>query len=332
MPLGLIDEQIIYRDPADIGKSDPRKERPITEKESHKWLESLEKTAEIQKQCPETQLISVGDREADVYDLFLPSNPLGQDILIRGAWNRAVDHEEKYLFDYLHKQEVRGEITLEIPKQGQRAARLATLTVRYATVKLKPPTYRRHQHLPIIEVSGIWVKEEKAPHGQKSIDWLLLTTVTAPNFAQACERSQWYRSRWLIEIYHNVLKSGCRIESRQLATASRLERYLTIDSVVALRILGLTFQSRETPDLSCEVFLEPAEWQAWFCYLHRTQKPSKKPPTLKETARWIAQLGGFLGRNCDGHPGVTVMWRGLQRLSDLVSFWLILNHSFNMTS
>lgn len=95
VPLGLIDEPIIYRDPANVGKSNHRNEPPITETDSYQWLESLEKTAEIQKQCPATQLISIGDREADVYDLFLRSNQLGQDILIRGAWNRAVDHEEK---------------------------------------------------------------------------------------------------------------------------------------------------------------------------------------------------------------------------------------------
>ncbi len=128
-----------------------------------------------------------------------------------------------------------------------------------------------------------------------------------------------------------MLKSGCRIESRQFETANRLERYLAIDNVVAWRILGLTFPSRETPHLSCEVFGEPAEWPAWFCYLHRTPKSPNQPPTLPESARWTAKLGGLLGRNCEGYPGVTVMWRGLQRLSDLVSFWLILNHSFNMT-
>lgn len=206
-------------------------------------------------------------------------------------------------------------------------ARPAELKVRYAPVKLKPPSYRRYEWLPIIEVTGMLVPEEGAPKGQKPLEWLLLTTVKAQNFAQVCERIEWYRMRWTIEIYHQVLKSGCRIESRQFETASRLERYLAIDSVVAWRILGLTFQSRETPDLNCEVFLELAEWQALFCYIHQTQRPPKKPPSLKEATQWMAKLGGFLGCNRAGHPGVTVMWRGLQRLSDLVTFWLIFNHS-----
>lgn len=249
--------------------------------------------------------------------------------MVRGTWNRAVDHEEKYLFDYLNHQEKNGEITLEIPKQGNREARQATLTVRYATVKLKPPVYRRYESLPIIEVTAILAQEQATPTGAEPVEWLLLTTVKAQNFTQACERLEWYRSRWIIEIYHKVLKSGCQIESRQFETASRLERYLAIDSVIAWRILGLTFQSRETPDMSCEAFLERAEWQALFCYIHKTPTPPKKPPTLQEAARWIAQLGGFLGRKHDGNPGVTVMWRGFQRLSDIVTFGVILNPSLN---
>ena len=81
--------------------------------------------------------------------------------------------------------------------------------------------------------------------------------------------------------------------------------------------------------MNCEAFLGRTQWQALYCYTHKTQRLPKKPPTLKEAARWIGKLGGFLGRKSDGHPGVTVMWRGFQGLSDLVSFWLVLNHSYN---
>jgi hypothetical protein len=129
-----------------------------------------------------------------------------------------------------------------------------------------------------------------------------------------------------------VLKSGCRIEDRQLETAARLERYLAIDSVVAWRILGLTFQSRDTPDMSCEAFLDRDDWQALACYMNHTLSPPQQPPTLKQAALWIAKLGGFLGRKGDGDPGVTVMWRGLQRLYDLVAMWRLFNHSNEMVN
>ncbi|MFO1433662.1 MAG: IS4 family transposase [Candidatus Competibacteraceae bacterium] len=128
------------------------------------------------------------------------------------------------------------------------------------------------------------------------------------------------------------MKSGCRIEDRQLETAARLERYLAIDRVVAWRVLGLTFQSRDTPEMSCEAFLDRDDWQALACYRNHPVTPPPQPPTLKQAARWIAQLGGVLGRKGDGDPGVTVMWRGLQRLYDLVAMWRLFNHSNEMVN
>jgi Transposase Tn5 dimerisation domain. len=111
-----------------------------------------------------------------------------------------------------------------------------------------------------------------------------------------------------IEIYHKMLKSGCKVEARQFETAARLERYLAVDSVVAWRILGLTMQSRETPDMSCEAFLDPDEWQALACYIKKTLTPPKQPPTLKQAALWIAQLGGFLGRKGGGYLTMLLRW------------------------
>jgi len=164
------------------------------------------------------------------------------------------------------------------------------------------------------------------------VEWLLLSTLAVNNFDDAIERIEWYSCRWVIEIYHKVLKSGCKIEERQFEEADRLERYLAIDSVVAWRILGLTFQSRETPQMSCEAFLEPEEWQALYCFTKKTTQAPKQAPTLREAALWIAKLGGFLGRKHDGHPGVTVMWRGFQRLADIVATWQVFNHSKDLVN
>ena len=100
-------------------------------------------------------------------------------------------------------------------------------------MRLKPPSHRCSEHLLLIEINAILVQEKTAPKGVKAIEWLLLTTVPVENFAQACECIEWYRTRWIIEIYHKVLKSGCKIETRQFETANRIERYLAIDSVVA---------------------------------------------------------------------------------------------------
>ena len=312
IPLGLIDQQILYRDPADYGKKHQRKQRPIEEKESVKWLNSLEATAQVQAACPETLLVNVGDREADVYDVFYRAQKLNQAILVRAAWNRAVEHEEKYLWEAVESCPTdKQQLTADVPRSQARRSREAQLTVRYCKVTLKPPAHRRKETLPPITVWAVLVREESPPKGEKAIEWLLLTSVPITCFADVVERVQWYACRWMIEIYFKVLKSGCRIEERQFADAARIERYIAIDSVVAWRVLGLTYQSRETPDMCCEAFLEPDEWKALYCQIKQAQKPPRKAPSLREAARWIAELGGFLGRKRDGNPGVTVIWRGM---------------------
>ena len=120
-----------------------------------------------------------------------------------------------------------------------------------------------------------------------------------------------------------MLKSGCQIEQLQLETAHRLEMALATYAIVAWRLLWLTYQARCTPDASCEMVLEPHQWQALYATIHGHIYPHATPPTLAEVVRWIAQLGGFLGRKGDGEPGVKVLWRGLRRLDDIVQTWLL---------
>ena len=124
-----------------------------------------------------------------------------------------------------------------------------------------------------------------------------------------------------IEIYHKTLKSGCRIEKRQLMHADRLEVCLAIDLVVAWRIFYLTKMGRETPDVPCTVFFEEFEWKALTCYVRKNPVPPTEPPTLKEAVRMVAGLGGFLGRKGDGDPGTKTLWLGLEHLVDLAAMW-----------
>ena len=136
---------------------------------------------------------------------------------------------------------------------------------------------------------------------------------------------EWYGNRWLIEVFHKVLKSGCEIEERQLETAERLENCAALDRVVAWRILFLTVQSRYTPNAPASAYFAEHEWKSLYCFIHKTNVPPKEAPTLHQTIRWIAQLGGFLGRKSDGNPGPTTLWRGLLRLQDIAETYLVFN-------
>jgi hypothetical protein len=75
--LGLLNVQCWARDPKRAGKRHRRHQLPIEEKESIKWLVSYRAVAEAQKLCPDTMLISVGDREADLYELFQTNSGSG---------------------------------------------------------------------------------------------------------------------------------------------------------------------------------------------------------------------------------------------------------------
>ncbi|MGB0563221.1 MAG: IS4 family transposase, partial [Spirulinaceae cyanobacterium] len=144
-----------------------------------------------------------------------------------------------------------------------------------------------------------------------------LTTLPIESFAQAAQVVVWYSYRWLIERFHFTLKSGCKIEALQLQHCDRLLKALATYSIVAWRLMSMTYQARLTPEASCELILEPAEWRL----LRRKFVPksrSKKPPTLRQAMLWIARLGGFLARKGDGEPGVKTLWRGYTRLHHLL--------------
>lgn len=321
VPLGLLATECWQRPAEQLGKRPARRKRPISEKESSKWVHSLDAVAAAQAQRPTTQLVSVADREADIYDLFLQSQQWSQSLLVRAAWDRSVAHPEKYLWNRLETQALAGELTVQVPRQAGQPSRQATLQIRYAPVSLRPPKHRSAEHLQPIHVWAVLAREAAAPAGSAPIEWLLLSTLPITSFASACERVQWYTCHWLIEVYHKVLKSGCRVEERQFDDLPTIQRYLALDCVVAWRVLFLTMLGRELPDLPCTAIFEAHEWQALYCFQHQVATPPQETPSLAQAIKWLARLGGHQARKADGPPGVMVLWRGLQRLHDISQAW-----------
>lgn len=323
LPLGVLQQQVWVRDATTYAQQLEHKRRPITQKESAKWLRSLEAVNAVAALCSDTLLVCVGDREADVYDLFLTARDPNVHLLVRACRDRGLK-PRGHLKSHLAASPVAGTVWVRRPRQGTQAARQAHLSVRFATVTLRPPKHRTGEKLASVEVGVIWAREEHPPAGQDPLDWLLLTTLPLTCVEQARECLAWYCVRWQIEVWHKVLKSGCQIEARQLGHADRLERCLALYSVIAWRLLYATMLARTTPTLSCELLLERAEWQALYCHVHQRPTPPAQVPDLQTAVGWIGQLGGHLGRKGDGPPGVTVLWRGLQRLSDITQMYRIM--------
>jgi hypothetical protein len=323
VPLGLLHQQVWTRDPATRGIKHTRRKRATKDKESQRWLTAL--TASEQVMPPQTEVVMVADSEADIYDLFaLPRRP-GSHVLIRGTHNRRVHDTARSLWAAVRAAPVAGRYVLDLQRADERAARRTTMAMRFITLQIRPPCDRpKSEGLRPVGLSVILVEEEAAPPGVTPVCWLLLSSLPIASVDDALTCVRWYSYRWLIERYHFVLKSGCRLEELQLEDALRLERALATYCLVAWRLLWLTYQARQQPDLSCTIALEQHEWQSLYCTIHRTAHPPQAPPTLHEAVRWIAQLGGFLGRRHDGEPGVKLIWQGLRRLHDIAATWQLM--------
>jgi hypothetical protein len=323
LPLGVLGLKTWARPLEQMGKRELRRKLPVREKESVKWLEGLEHLAALKERCPDTQLVGVCDREADLYDLFMLERPAGVDWLVRAAWNRGVVHPEKYLWEAMQSVPVMGTMQLHVPGRGGLAERTAQLDIRCAPMRIRPPRSRQGQGLAAIEVYAIWAIETAPPSGIEPIEWMLSTSVATRTLDQAVERLSWYARRWTIESWHRILKSGCQIEARQFGDLDRFVRATALFAIISWRILYATMLSRLDADIPCEVLMQRFEWQALYCRTHGTTDPPKQAPTLGQAILWVAKLGGYLGRTRDRPPGPTVLWRGFLVLHEVSQMYLI---------
>jgi hypothetical protein len=322
--LGLLDQQIWARDPKSRGKRHQRYDLPIQEKESYKWLSALERST---KGISETaHVVTICDREADIYEFFQRALEMKQDILVRARHDRRIVEEEMRFYARLSNLPVSGECLVEVPRNSSlnTPPRKARLALRFGSVTICPSTKCKGTNLPDIPLHAVLAKEISAPEGVEPLEWCLLTTLSVNNIQEALEKVDWYRHRWKIERFHFVLKSGCQVEELQLETAQALKNAVTIYSVVAWKLSWLMGQSRETPNEPCTLIFEDYEWKILYFTVNQTTELPIKPPSLEEAVLMVARLGGFLARKNDGKPGVKVLWRGFQRLNDILKAYQFL--------
>ena len=320
VPLGVLKQRVWVRDATETGKRNQRHERAFAQKESYKWVDGLPDKSDMP---PDVQPLVVCDAEAHIYELLDVLHERRLDYVIRAADYRSFTPEGQALFEAVAQQVVQEQFTLNLKRRPDREARTAQMALRFGTVTLRRPQ-RADTDEPSLTVSVVDVQEVDAPEGETAVHWLLLTALVVETAEQARQITTWYSCRWLIERLHYVLKSGCKLEDSQLSQAVRLERLLAVYTLVAWRILWLTYQARITPDAPCTVALQPNEWQALYLFTQKQRRLPKQPPSLHQAVRWIAQLGGFLGRKGDGEPGVKVLWRGWTRLQDITATFTLL--------
>jgi len=322
-PLGILTQEYFEHAIGEVSRTPACVQRlPIEEKESYRWVKAFEKTIELTPKG--VQVVTVCDREGDIYEMFTLAQKPQASLLVRASADRRLDEESKSLWAKTERQKTVGGLTVHITGNDKRPERDATVSVRFCTVTLRPPWRPQQKKLPPVTLTAILVREENPPANIKEpIEWLLLTNTTVADFQQAAQVIEWYCCRWQIEILHKIIKSGCRVEDCRLQTAARLKKFIALMCVVAWRLQWLTYINRTDPLSPCTTVLTAIEWQALYMRIHKTSALPKTIPTTHQALRWVAQLGGFLGRKSDGEPGVVVIWRGWKRLQDLAATWAL---------
>lgn len=323
--LGVVDAKIWSRDLEDKGAKAYRKEKPVEDKESKKWLDGYRVANEIARAVPDSMIINICDREGDVYEYFLEAanEETRAQWIVRACQDRGVvgelDERDSRLWACAESAPILGTIEFTLPASHPRKEKKVTQTLRARRLRLRPP-FRKGKKLPILEINVVLVKEENPPDGCEPIEWLLLSSLPANTLEEAAKIVEYYLCRWQIEIYNRVLKSGCQIEELQLETTDRLKPCLALYMIIAWRVMYLLMLGRQCPQLPCDALFEESEWKSVYMIVKK-QPPPQQPPALSEMVAIIATLGGYINRNKDGPPGPKAMWIGLQRMHDFAIAW-----------
>lgn len=320
LPLALLNQIIWSREASEMGKSARRKQKPFEQKESYKWYRGIESVNTLLNK--EIKKVHIGDRDADIYELFFSEPNEQSELLIRARHNRRIA-EGSQLWQHIGEQRAVTTEQIIIPDRTGKRKRKVAVQIRYKEVEILCPANKEGTVFESVVLTAIEIKQKG--NVKDGIHWKLLTTLPVNNTEDARQCMRWYSYRWLIERFHYVLKSGCGIESLQLKKAESLMKAVAVYSLAAFNIMQLTYQSRETPDISCEVVLTRQEWQTLYILKYKTTNLPKQAPNLKQATQWIAQMGGFLARNSDGPPGLKTVWLGYEALLQAVALFEIMN-------
>jgi hypothetical protein len=329
LPIGIADQVRWSRNPDGPSKKE-RKTREYQSKESFKWEAACRR---IQSRMDNwSNAIVVGDRETDIYELIGFCKETEMRFVFRGAQNRLLLDTKDKLFERLASQPVLGQRSVRILQRGaqervngqhEREARVAqTVEVEYRScqVSIKVPRNSKaglQEHLEVgaVLVSQVGCDPESPKEG---LHWLLLTSEPVESAEGAALVVEIYETRWVIEEYHKVYKSGCHVEKARMQDIDHLERIAAILAFVAVRLTQLAILSRQQPDAPAESLLEP---ETILCLTH-SLGPKVKCYSTHGTAAWaleaMARLAGWTDTKRIGHPGWQTIYQGWVLLNERV--------------
>ncbi len=307
--VGLIEQSRWSRDISTLGKGSLHAQTPYEIKESYKW-ESASRAMAQRLQAQMSKVISVCDREADIYEYLTYKLNEQQRFVVRSMQSRHIEEGDEKLYAFASELQSAGTKYIEIAQKGGRKARNAALDITFAPVTLKVPYNKKGKSLPVYYVG---CAERSNPDSE--LNWHLLTNEPVRNKEEALAIIRYYEYRWLVEEYHKVWKSdGTDIESLRLQSQENMERLVTINGFIATRILQLKFANEQT---SCEQVLSSKAWKLLWLKRVKTALPDT-PPTMQWAYVELAKLGGWKDTKRTGLPSVRVLWQGWFKLQTIL--------------
>lgn len=277
-------------------------------KETKLWQEA---SSRINIDINKTKVVEVMDREGCVFDIMKNCLSLGHEFLIRSKSNKYVRNPlRRQIREAAAKVKEAGTINLDVQKKKGQKKRKAKLEIKYLPIEIPGPPGRKDES---IDCNLVQVVETNLPEGQEPLNWYLLTSVEVNSFEDALNVISWYKYRWIIEEYHKCIKTGCNVQSKQLKTAFRIENFLGIAGIIAVKLLQIRDLMRVMPDELASKVVDPLSLKIIQNY-HKV----KNDLTVKEYYILVAKMGGFLDRKSDGDPGWQTLWKGQLQL-----FWMV---------
>jgi hypothetical protein len=286
---------------------------PIEQKESVRWLDNLRQSIDLLGDP--SRCIHVGDRESDIFELYCLTQELGTHFIVRMQTDRLAGDGAHTISSEMEEIAIKGLHRVQVRDQnGEMTA--VTLELKCKRIHVQPPIGKQKRY-QALDLTVIHATERDAPKGRKPIDWKLMTDLPARTRAEVIEKIDWYALRWKIEVFHKILKSGCKAEDSKLRTADRLANLMAVYCILSWRVFWLTMLNRAAPDAAPTTALTASEISLLDQLVVDAGSRRCRHGTLSYYLTKLARLGGYLARSNDPPPGNTVIWRGLSRLTDI---------------
>jgi hypothetical protein len=317
VPLGLVSQKYSTRETSKINLTSYQKQRrPIEEKESYRWLETVREALDV---VPEgVNPIILCDREGDFYEMFSELLSLKVAFVVRIAHDRNTFNSGSTTIQQIRRTGACGEVEISIPRDTRknRPARCAKMEVAYCAVSIVKPKHVKSESgsltFTLVRITEI------GDTADEPIEWMLATNMSVTGADDAMKTVEYYVQRWKIERFHYILKSGCQVEKIQQRTYERILPLIFIYSVISVFVLALTYFARYYPDISCDAFFDNSEWKLLHRLVTKNKAVLKQPYSIKTAVEYLGQLGSYKHSPGDGDYGVKSIWKGLVKFFDAI--------------